>query len=56
MPISLASLDWDSTKFFNVENSVAQQNSEVLWIATLAALSMAVIPPTPPAPNSSFHQ
>lgn len=33
----------------------AQPSSEVLRIATLAAESMTIIPPTPPAVNSSFH-
>ena len=54
-PLSLASLDWNSSKFFDEEDSIAQPNSDVLQIATLAAQSMAIIPPAPPAANSSFH-
>ena len=54
-PLSLASLDWNSTKFFDEEDSIAQPSSDVLQIATLAAQSMAIIPPAPPAANSSFH-
>ena len=54
-PLSLASLDWNSTNFFDEEDSIAQPSSDVLQIATLAAQSMAVIPPAPPAANSSFH-
>ena len=54
-PLSLASLDWNSPNFFDEEDSIAQPSSDVLQIATLAAQSMAVIPPAPPAANSSFH-
>ncbi|KAL6718596.1 hypothetical protein ACLMJK_002830 [Lecanora helva] len=54
-PLSLASLDWNSSKFFDEENFIAQPSSDVLQIATLAAQSMAIIPPAPPAANSSFH-
>ena len=52
---SLALLDWNSTKFFDEGESAAQPSSDVLQIVTLAAQSMAVIPPAPPAANSSFH-
>jgi hypothetical protein len=48
------SLDWNSTAFYNKGSGAAQPSSEVLRIATLAAHSMAIIPPTPPAINSSF--
>ncbi len=51
----MGSLAWDSTEFFIDGNAAAQPSSEVLQIATLAAMSMAVIPPAPPAANSSFH-
>lgn len=54
-PSSLASLDWNSSNFFDEEDSIAQPSSGVLQIATLAAQSMAIIPPEPPAANSSFH-
>ena len=54
-PRSLASLDWNSAKFFDEEASIAQPSSEVLQIAALAAQSIAVIPPASPAANSSFH-
>lgn len=37
-----------------MESSRAQPSSEVLRIATLAAASMAVLPPTPPTVNSTF--
>lgn len=48
-------MDWYSSKFFDEEASIAQPSSDVLQIATLAAQSMAIIPPAPPAANSSFH-
>ncbi|TAQ89052.1 hypothetical protein B7494_g2621 [Chlorociboria aeruginascens] len=54
-PTSLPSLDWTSANFFNLDKNAAQPSPEVLQIATLAAGSMAVIPPTSPAANSSFH-
>lgn len=54
-PISWALLDWNSSNFVDKKADVAQPSSEVLQIATLAAQSMAIIPPTPPAANSSFH-
>ena len=55
IPVSLASLNWTLPTFFDEEVSIAQPSSEVLRIAMLAAQSMAVIPPVPPASNSSFH-
>ena len=54
-PTSLVSLNWNLSNFFDDESSIAQPSSEVIRVATLAAQSMAVIPPTPPAANSSFH-
>ena len=54
-PLSLASLDWDSSAFFDGVDLLYSPSSDVLQIATLAAQSMAIIPPTPPAANSSFH-
>lgn len=54
-PTSLASLDWRSSSFFDRESSIAQPSSEVLRVASLAAQSMAVIPPAPPAVNSSYR-
>lgn len=57
------SLDWNSLGFVNLhvkdsglfQEDNALPSSEVLRIATLSAESMAVIPPLPPAPNSSFN-
>ncbi|CAI6292817.1 unnamed protein product [Periconia digitata] len=53
--VSWPSLDWNTTRFYDMESHAAQPSPEVLRIATLAAESMAVILPTPPAPNSSFN-
>lgn len=49
------SLDWNSTKFYDLESHIARPNSEVLRIAMNTAESMAFIAPIPPAGNSSFH-
>ncbi|KAI9746050.1 MAG: hypothetical protein M1818_000731 [Claussenomyces sp. TS43310] len=54
-PTAFPSLDWTSANFFDIQNDAAQPSSEVLQLATLAAQSMAVIPPTAPAANSTFH-
>lgn len=53
--VSWPLLNWDSSNFFDNSFSGAKPSSEVLQIATLAAESMAIIPPGPPAANSSFH-
>lgn len=53
--ISWALIDWVTLNFFDNQNDIAQPSSEIIEIATLAAESMAIIPPTPPAANSSFH-
>ncbi|MCJ1265014.1 hypothetical protein MMC22_004889 [Lobaria immixta] len=53
--VSWPLLNWDSSNFFDNGDTVAKPSSEVLQIATLAAESMAIIPPGPPAANSSFH-
>ena len=47
-------LDWATTDFDHVKWA-AQPNPEVLQVASLAAESVELIPPTPPAANSSFH-
>lgn len=53
--VSWASLNWNSSRFFDTTDLAAEPSSEVLQIATLAAESMAIILPEPPAANSSFH-
>ncbi|TVY80657.1 hypothetical protein LSUE1_G004906 [Lachnellula suecica] len=57
LPTSLPSLNWHLPSWFtSSQNALSYYpSSEVLRISTLAAQSMAVIPPTPPAANSSFR-
>lgn len=50
--VSWPLLNWNSSNFFDNEY---KPSSEVFRIATLAAESMTIIPPKPPAANSSFH-
>jgi hypothetical protein len=50
----MASLDWNSPAFFDVQPFYSLPSSKVVGIATQSALGLDVIPLTPPAPNSSF--
>lgn len=47
-------LDWNAVAFYDLEPFLTLPSAKVIQIATQSAESMAVIPLTPPAPNSSF--